>query len=102
MLVFYCHFLLEVKFSLFSVGNFGQNWEVAVVTAKTPYKAGIAAEINATIGVHIGLRSVNVTLKSNSDHSAVLKKEIIDYNERFTWTWDQGNFGFGPFGKYNS
>ena len=29
-----------------------------------------------------------------------LKGEEIDYNERFWWTWDQGRFGFGPYGKY--
>lgn len=29
-----------------------------------------------------------------------LAKEKIDYNERFSWTWDQGRIGFGPYGKY--
>jgi hypothetical protein len=28
-----------------------------------------------------------------------LPGEKIDYNERFWWTWDQGRFGFGPYGK---
>lgn len=27
-----------------------------------------------------------------------LPGEKIDYNERFWWTWDQGRFGFGPYG----
>lgn len=26
--------------------------------------------------------------------------EHIDYNERFTWAWQQGRFGFGPYGKF--
>jgi hypothetical protein len=29
-----------------------------------------------------------------------LPGEKIDYNERFWWTWDQGRFGFGPYGKF--
>lgn len=30
-----------------------------------------------------------------------LPGEKIDYNERFWWTWDQGLFGFGPYGKFH-
>ena len=25
--------------------------------------------------------------------------ERIDYNEHFSWEWNQGRLGFGPFGK---
>ena len=50
--------------SLVSVCNFGQDWEVATVTNTTvQYKAGLREEIKAEIGVNIGLRSVNITLK---------------------------------------
>ncbi|KAF5286734.1 hypothetical protein FQR65_LT12467 [Abscondita terminalis] len=75
------------------LANFGQEWEVSHIKTKTPYRAGTGHEILADIGVNIGLRSVNVTLKSND---GPLIHEIINYNERFEWTWDQGNFGFGP------
>ncbi|XP_049765664.1 dual oxidase maturation factor 1-like isoform X3 [Schistocerca cancellata] len=82
------------------LGNFGQEWETGDVIAKTPYKAGTPKEINAIIGVKLGLRSVNVTLKQeggqNTSDDKALKDEIINYNERFTWEWDQGIFGFGP------
>ena len=78
------------------MGNFGQEWEVGHIRSRTPYKAGSGAEINASIGVKIGLRSVNVTLKA-TEIPAILQHEKIDYNERFEWTWDQGRFGFGPF-----
>ncbi|XP_047003642.1 dual oxidase maturation factor 1-like isoform X3 [Schistocerca americana] len=82
------------------LGNFGQEWETGDVSAKTPYKAGTPKEINAIIGVKLGLRSVNVTLKQeggqNTSDDKALKDEIINYNERFTWEWDQGIFGFGP------
>ncbi|KAK9877232.1 hypothetical protein WA026_016978 [Henosepilachna vigintioctopunctata] len=67
-----------------------------MIKTKTPYKAGNGIEIEASLGVHIGLRSVNVTLKATTPPNSTLQKEIIDYNERFTWTWDQGTFGFGP------
>lgn len=83
------------------MGNFGQEWEVGEIESKTAYRAGTGAEINATIGIKIGLRSVNVTLKRiASQHSSQpLENETINYNERFSWTWDQGRFGFGPYGE---
>jgi len=45
------------------VCNFGQGWEVGYLTGvHTQYKALLPKEITATVGVHIGLRSVNITL----------------------------------------
>lgn len=35
-----------------------------------------------------------------SNETNELKGEIINYNERFEWTWDQGRFGFGPQGNF--
>ncbi|XP_057657303.1 dual oxidase maturation factor 1-like isoform X1 [Diorhabda carinulata] len=83
--------------TLLLINNFGQEWEVGHIFTKTPYKAGSGEEINASISLKIGLRSLNVTLKANSSESSTLKYEIINYNERFEWTWDQGVFGFGPY-----
>ncbi|KAK4877433.1 hypothetical protein RN001_009939 [Aquatica leii] len=77
------------------LANFGQEWEVSHIRTKTPYRVGTGHEIVADIGVNIGLRSVNVTLKSEPDGS--LANEVINYNERFEWAWDQGRFGFGPY-----
>nr|CAD7588576.1 unnamed protein product [Timema genevievae] len=79
--------------------NYGQHWEVGVVEATTPYRAGTGHEINASISVMLGLRSVNITLvrKGESIPNTPLVNETINYNERFWWTWDQGRFGFGPY-----
>ncbi len=45
------------------VCNFGQDWEVGdIQNVRTPYKAMMKGEINASIGLHIGLRSINITL----------------------------------------
>ncbi|XP_023724682.1 dual oxidase maturation factor 1 isoform X2 [Cryptotermes secundus] len=79
--------------------NFGQAWEVGEVTTHTSYKAGTKEEIHATVGVKLGLRSVNVTLLQTEEDRRISKLpgEKIDYNERFWWTWDQGRFGFGPY-----
>nr|CAD7401820.1 unnamed protein product [Timema poppensis] len=79
--------------------NYGQHWEVGVVEATTPYRAGTGHEINASISVMVGLRSVNITLvrKGESIPNTALVNETINYNERFWWTWDQGRFGFGPY-----
>ncbi|XP_015437401.1 PREDICTED: dual oxidase maturation factor 1-like [Dufourea novaeangliae] len=81
---------------LLIVNNFGQEWEVSSVKTRTPYRAGNKHEIDAAIGVKIGLRSVNVTLQGKGEEGTSLAKETINYNERFWWTWDQGKFGFGP------
>ncbi|XP_011309827.1 dual oxidase maturation factor 1 [Fopius arisanus] len=78
------------------ISNYGQEWEVSHIETKTPYRAGVSTEIYAAIGIKIGLRSVNVTLKANPKPNTPLAGETIDYNERFPWTWDQGRFGFGP------
>lgn len=86
------------RFLYILVSNFGQEWEVAHIKSKTPYRVGTGQEINGTIGLYIGLRSINVTLKSSPDEGSVFAKEVIDYNERFEWTWDQGRVGFGPYG----
>lgn len=79
------------------LANFGQEWEVGSVATKTPYRAGNPHEINATISIKLGLRSVNVTLKGNVAPNTPLENETINYNERFWWTWDQGRLGFGPY-----
>ncbi|KAG5886749.1 hypothetical protein JTB14_019446 [Gonioctena quinquepunctata] len=82
--------------ALLLINNFGQDWEVGHIKTKTAYRAGTGAEINASVSLQIGLRCVNVSLKAQPAPDSVLKHEIIDYNERFEWTWDQGRFGFGP------
>lgn len=89
--------------------NFGQEWEVSKVKTKTQYRAGLRGDINASIGVNIGLRSVNITLKGLPDKVQVLEhgrvNETVDYNERFSWEnegWVLGRGGFGPYaGHFN-
>ena len=51
------------KWFCVAVCNFGQEWEVAEIHTVTQYRAGLREEIDADIGVKIGLRSVNITLK---------------------------------------
>ncbi|KAK7493337.1 hypothetical protein BaRGS_00015463, partial [Batillaria attramentaria] len=73
--------------------NFSMTWEVAEVATKTKYKAGTGAEIEAEVGVQIGLRGINVTLKGEPEYQL---NETINYNEHFSWEWRQGRLGFGP------
>lgn len=76
------------------VTNFSLEWEASSTHATTKYKAGTGKDINASIGVHIGLRGVNITLKGEPEHQL---NETINYNEEFSWSWRQGRLGFGPF-----
>ncbi|XP_012946050.1 dual oxidase maturation factor 1 [Aplysia californica] len=81
------------------VSNFAQTWETAEVHTRTKYKAGTGQDIDVTIGVNIGFRGVNITLKGDPDQ---IKGETIDYNENFNWEGLQGRLGFGPFaGQFN-
>ena len=45
------------------VGVLGQDWETAMITTRTPYKAFTSTEITAEVGMRIGLSSMNITLK---------------------------------------
>uniref|UniRef100_A0A0B6ZY84 Dual oxidase maturation factor 1 n=1 Tax=Arion vulgaris TaxID=1028688 RepID=A0A0B6ZY84_9EUPU len=81
------------------VSNFAQTWETAETQTRTKYKAGTGQEVNVTIGVNIGFRGVNITLKGEKDQ---IKGETINYNENFNWEGLQGRLGFGPFaGNFN-
>lgn len=102
--------VIAVSFWVFiMLCNFGQDWEVGCVSkVRTQYKAGITEEINATVSVNIGLRSVNISLKGEpvvQTFGNGLQNETIDYNERFSWDnrgWLLGRAFFGPFaGRYN-
>ncbi|KAI8507938.1 regulation of thyroid hormone proteinration, partial [Branchiostoma belcheri] len=94
-------FAIMVFFSIFvlatiMVSNFGMEWETAEVHTKVQYKAFIAEEMDGTVGVKIGLRAVNITLKGSGEGE--LKNEEINYNERFHYGQDgQGRIGFGPY-----
>ncbi|XP_072039205.1 dual oxidase maturation factor 1-like [Amphiura filiformis] len=78
----------------------GQEWEVASIhNVTTAYKAFVHQEIHADIGVNIGLKNVNITLRTNpyrQEHGE-LEGERIDYNERFNFDDGQGLNGFGRF-----
>ena len=47
------------------VSNFGYGWYTDTVTVQTQYKAFTTEEIIADVGLHIGLRGINITLKGN-------------------------------------
>lgn len=64
---------------------YGSDWHVASAVVSSPYRAFSADRISARVGVHIGLNSVNITLRAMPRYS---KNEEINFNERFTW--------FGP------
>lgn len=62
--------------------NFTRDWEVGSVTTTTVYKSYSNRMVNASIGLLVGLRGVNITLTGNPVHQL---NETINYNERFSW-----------------
>ncbi|NWW74923.1 DOXA1 factor, partial [Climacteris rufus] len=65
--------------------QFTRDWETGWVQANTSYKSFSHLQVNADIGLHIGLAGLNVTLRGNPVNQI---NETIDYNEHFPW-----NFG---------
>jgi dual oxidase maturation factor 1 len=84
-------FILSVGASiLFS--QFGTEWERGVIKTHTPYtNAGLGKQVYAEIGLFLTLRGMNVTLKGLPERQL---NETINYNERFSWEWEQGRFGY--------
>jgi hypothetical protein len=73
--------------------NFGKEWLRGSVVTNTTYKANSAGRILAEVGVHIGFRGVNVTLVGLPVNQL---NETINYNEQWSWEWQQGVEGHGP------
>ncbi|NWV18319.1 DOXA1 factor, partial [Origma solitaria] len=65
--------------------QFTRDWETGWVQANTSYKSFSPVQVNADVGLHIGLAGVNVTLRGNPVKQI---NETINYNEHFPW-----NFG---------
>lgn len=82
------------------VCNFGYGWECGSVEGSLQYKALMKENVKAEIGIKVGLRGVNITLLGIPKKQ--LNNETINYNERFSWEWEQGKPGFGPeAGRFN-
>ena len=95
--------------------NFGYEWYTDDLCIKTQYKGyiyppNVPQEIEAKIGLHIGLRGFNITLRQEpysyctgqsggEPYVPPFPGEKIDYNEAFRWSdpWAQGRLGFGRF-----
>ncbi|KAM4677015.1 dual oxidase maturation factor 1-like isoform 2-T4 [Discoglossus pictus] len=79
--------LLRVLTSLF-IGavilavNFTSDWEVGSITALTVYKTFSSVMVNASIGLFVGLKGINITLTGNPVYQL---NETINYNEEFSW-----------------
>jgi len=78
------------------VCQYGKDWQGGFVVTRTPYAAFYAPHINAQVGLHIGFRGINVTLIGVP---LVQNNRTIDFNEEFSWEWQQGNTGFGIYGS---
>ncbi|NXC72228.1 DOXA1 factor, partial [Anhinga anhinga] len=64
--------------------QFTRDWETGWVTANTSYKSFSHALVNLDVGLHIGLKGVNITLVGNPVNQV---NETINYNEHFAWSF---------------
>ncbi|XP_030621161.1 dual oxidase maturation factor 1-like [Chanos chanos] len=63
--------------------NFTSDWAEASLKANATYKSFSSAEVNAEVGLHVGLYGINITLRGNPVEQL---NETIDYNEMFQWS----------------
>lgn len=97
--------------------NYAFTWHTADICVRTQYKAYVTPinapqEIEAEVGLHIGLRGFNVTLTEKAYEECMgtgdgkyyannrpFPLETINYNDEFRWNnpWAQGRLGFGRF-----
>ncbi|XP_041034097.1 dual oxidase maturation factor 1-like [Carcharodon carcharias] len=81
------HWFLRVSLSLF-IGavivavNFTNDWERGYTTVNTTYKSFSNENVKAEVGIHIGFKGVNITLRGLPENQL---NEIINYNEEFLW-----------------
>ncbi|XP_069758703.1 dual oxidase maturation factor 1-like [Narcine bancroftii] len=81
------HWIVRIPLNLFIgavivVVNFTNDWERGYATVNTTYKSFSSANINAEVGVHVGLSGVNITLRGLPETQL---NETINYNEEFLW-----------------
>ncbi|KAF2883299.1 hypothetical protein ILUMI_22859 [Ignelater luminosus] len=64
------------------VAMFGSGWHVGCTDIASTYRAFSKEKVNASLGVFIGLRHVNVTLQGSRTSNWT---SDIDFNEQFMW-----------------
>lgn len=82
--------------------SFAYTWREAVIEGDFLYRVGNPERYPLRLGLHVGLRGVNITLQGLPHEQG---GELINWNERYWWSRGQGNiggwlhgrFGFGPF-----
>jgi len=75
--------------------NFGGEWQVSVIHTRVQYTAYNGKMIDSYLGLHVGLRGINVTLVGIPIQQ---QNETINYNDHFNWEWMQGRHSFGMYG----
>lgn len=82
-----------------TVSIYGFGWQTGELKTEMAYKAFTNKEIHATIGMHVGLEGLNITLKGDPVNYTFNEQqyEYIDYNEHFSWGWQQFRIGFGIY-----
>ncbi|EGD74736.1 hypothetical protein PTSG_12394 [Salpingoeca rosetta] len=82
--------------------SFAYTWKQDYLEGEMPYKAFSNEHIHARVGVHVGLRGLNITLVGLPKRQHC---QLIQWNEQYLWSegqnelggWLQGRFGFGPY-----
>jgi len=86
------------------ISAYGHGWVEGQITTRVQYISNSNLFVTATLGLHVGLRGINVTMLGVPEIQA---NHTINYNERFWWggedvtlpqlSWLQGKDGFGPY-----
>mmetsp|Transcript_4227 Transcript_4227/g.8227 ORF Transcript_4227/g.8227 Transcript_4227/m.8227 type:complete len:343 (-) Transcript_4227:168-1196(-) len=91
---------LAALFFIIVLAIYTRSWHTAEVDVVVSYAPYDSREVSATVGLHIGLAGINVTLKGLPEEQI---GQTINYNEEFDWAtpgrdaFYQGRIGFGRF-----
>eukprot|EP00055_Hartaetosiga_balthica_P018453 m.134351 g.134351 ORF g.134351 m.134351 type:complete len:483 (-) comp9563_c0_seq1:387-1835(-) len=86
--------------------SFSYTWREGFLEGDLPYRVGLADRVPLRLGLHVGLRGINITLVATDvDSAGKYHGEIIHWNEQYLWSrgqghipgWLQGRFGYGPY-----
>ncbi|XP_067871249.1 dual oxidase maturation factor 2-like isoform X2 [Heterodontus francisci] len=66
--------------------NFTDDWERGYTTVNTTYKSFSSENVKAEVGIHVGFKGVNITLRGLPENQL---NETINYNEEFLWQFGQ-------------
>ncbi|XP_076272356.1 dual oxidase maturation factor 1-like [Rhynchophorus ferrugineus] len=76
---------------------YSSKWEEGSLRTSTQFLPGHADQVNYTIKLLVGIHGFNISIQGHMTEKDVIKNKgyfvgkVIEYNERFEWSWSDAN-----------